>query len=269
MQRPNISATQLDMYCRCPEAYRRRYIEGEILPPGVALLRGKSIHAAAERNFTQKIKSGEDMPAQDIEGLAVETFERAAGDAVAWTVEESSRGIRNVIDETKDQVAHMAKVHAKFQAPDYQPVAVEHGFTIPLPGARDLIGFIDLIDNKDRVVDIKTAQRSKPQSEADASVQLSIYAAAFALEHDGKQPELRLDVIVNGKRETKRQVLETKRDDRDIDALAARIDAVTAAIDAGAFPPAVPGAWNCAAKWCGYFRTCRFVNANRGQSNEE
>lgn len=269
MQRPHISATQLDMYCRCPEAYRRRYIEGEILPPGVALLRGKSIHAAAERNFTQKIKSGEDMPARDIEGIAVDSFKLAANDAVAWTEDEASRGIQNVIAETTDQISHMAKVHAKFQAPEYQPVAVEHEFRIELPGPRDLIGFIDLIDDKDRVVDIKTAQRAKPQSEADASVQLSIYAAAFALEHEGKQPQLLLDVIVNGKRETKRQVLETTRGQRDIDALAARIDAVTEAIDAGAFPPAVPGAWNCAAKWCGYFRTCRFVNANRGQDNEE
>ena len=43
-EKPYLSPSQMGMYCRCGEQYRRRYIEKEIIPPGFALIKGGSVH---------------------------------------------------------------------------------------------------------------------------------------------------------------------------------------------------------------------------------
>lgn len=263
-KKPHLSATQLEMYCRCPESYRRRYIEGEVIPPGIALLKGSGFHKGAEVNMRQKIDTHRDLPVSDVVDAAVAAFEEATAGEYVLTEEEESRGATVVVSEAKDDLAEMATVHAKDQAPDYQPVAVEKRVLLELPEApRDLLGIIDLVDDQDRVVDFKTAGRKKSQDEADVSTQLTVYAAAFVREHNTPPSELRLDCVVQTKTRTTRQVVTTQRDSADFAALAARINAVTQAIAAGSFPPALPGTWWCSDRFCGYWRTCPFVNSER------
>ena len=263
-KKPHLSATQLEMYCRCPESYRRRYLEGEVIPPGIALLKGSGFHKGAEVNMRQKIETHRDLPVSDVVDASVAAFEEATAGEYILSEEEESRGATVVVADAKDDLAAMATVHATDQAPDYQPVAVEKRVLIELPEApRDLLGIIDLVDDQDRVVDFKTAGRKKSQGEADVSTQLTVYAAAFTREHGAPPAELRLDCVVQTKRTTSRQVVATTRDSDDFSALAARINAVTQAIAAGSFPPALPGTWWCSDRFCGYWRTCPFVNAKR------
>lgn len=258
-QKPHLSATQMELYSKCPEAYRRRYIEGEKIPPGVAMLKGTGLHRGAETNFRQKIESHRDLPTSDIVDAAVAAFEGELARGFQLDKDEESIGAENVIGDAKDDVADMAEFHAKKQAPDYQPVRVEETVRIELPGPRDLLAVIDLGDDQGRVVDFKTAKKSKGQGDADDSVQLTVYAAAHqAL--TGEPPALvRLDTIVQTSKETKRQILDSTRGPADIESLAHRINSISAAVDAGVFPPTTPGAWWCGSKWCGYHATCRFV----------
>lgn len=264
------SNTQLEMIFKCPEAYRRRYIEGERLPPGIAQLRGTGVHGAASLNFTQKIESHVDLPAKDIIDAAVAKFdqETAAG-GIALADDEVGRGIDVLLDETRDDVADMAAVHAKEQAPDYQPILVEHSINLDLPGARSLLAIIDLADTEQRVVDFKTAKRTPNKGTADGSLQLTIYDAAFEAERGQRPSELRLDTIVQTKTKTSRNVQATHRTDADRAVLAARIEAAAAMVNAGLFAPAAIGAWNCSARWCGYWNSCRFVNSERRAASEE
>jgi len=44
-------------------------------------------------------------------------------------------------------------------------------------------------------------------------------------------------------------------------ALLHRINAMIAGVKAGTFLPAAPGVWACSPKFCGYWHTCPFVNA--------
>lgn len=270
VQKPHTSATQLESYCRCPEAYRRRYLEGEVIPPGVAALKGKGFHSGAEANFRQKIESHADMPAAHIVEAAVESFTMATKAGYSLTSDEVSRGVGAVIGEAKDDLAEMVEAHATLQAPDYQPVLVEEVVRIALPNSpRDLLGIIDLADDQNRVTDFKTASKKKSQSDADDSVQLSVYAAAFHARM-GMPPQLvQLDAIVKTKRTTVRQVVSSTRDVHDLSALAHRINAVTSAIQAGSFPPATPGAWWCTPKFCGYWSTCPYVNSHRSALAEK
>ena len=269
--KPHLSPTQLDMYCRCPEAYRRRYVENEIIPPGVAMMQGTAVHKAASENFTQKVESRTDMRPAEFRELAAASFEAAVAGGYVLTDEEASRGAGIVLGEAKDNSVAMAEFHGAKQAPDYQPAAgmVEAKVRIPLPMAsHDLLGIIDLADDRDRIVDFKTAGRRKSQADADGSVQLSTYAAAFQAQTGRPPAEVRLDVVVKTKTKIDRQVLSSPRDKRDLTALANRINAVSAAIKAGTFTPAAPGSWNCSPKWCGFWATCPFINSERRAAAE-
>lgn len=263
-KRPNVSPTQLEMYCRCPESYRRRYLENEVIPPGIALLKGSGFHKGAETNMRQKIDTHKDLPVSDIVDAAVAAFETGVHGDFILSDEEESRGATVVISDAKDDLAEMADVHAKEQAPEYQPAMVEKRVRIELPQApRDLLGIIDLVDDQQRVVDFKTAGRRKAQDEADSSTQLTVYAAAFQHMTGTPPADIRLDCVVQSKTKTVRQVVTTKRDTADFTALAHRINAVTQAVAAGSFPPSLPGTWWCSPKFCGYWNTCPYVNSER------
>ena len=55
IEKPYISPSQLNTFENCGEAYKRRYLDKEIIPPVVAALRGTGVHRGAEMNFVQKI----------------------------------------------------------------------------------------------------------------------------------------------------------------------------------------------------------------------
>jgi RecB family exonuclease len=261
--KPHLSATQLELIARCPAAYERRYINGEIIPPGVAAARGTGVHRGAETNFRQKIGTAVDMLPSQIVDAAVAGYEEAVAGGLMLTDDEVSRGVNNVIGETKDHVAELAWQHAKLQAPEYQPILVEEKVRVELPGPRDLLGVIDLLDTAHRITDFKTSAKAKPQSEADTSIQLTIYDASHRQKYGEPAAEVRLDVSVLKDGQYERQVLSTTRSDADFAALANRINIVNRQIQAGIFPPASPGAWNCCPRFCGYWASCPFVNSER------
>lgn len=262
--KPHLSQTQINLHNKCPAAYERRYVNGEIIPPGVSQLKGSGVHAAAENNFRQKITSHIDLPVDDMADMAVSQFEqRVAQEGVSLDPDEKSRGKLKVLGEAKDATVRMAKFHAYEQAPSYQPVLVEERVRIGLPGAHDLVVILDLADDRDRIVDFKNGKKRYSQADVDSSVQLSVEAAGFQAITTRRPKALVLDTIVTGARQFERHKLTTTRDRDDRLALAHRVDAVSRAIQTGIFPPAAPGVWWCSAKWCGYHATCPFVNGKR------
>ncbi len=263
-EKPHISPSQLNMFWRCPEQWRRRYCEKEIIPPGIALLVGSGYHVGAETNASQKIESHEDLPEADIVDASVAGFEnRSAGDGYLLSEEERSIGSKKVLGSAKDTTARLAAAHAKLQAPDYQPVAVEHSSRIVFPNAtHDLLAITDMRDDKDRVVDWKTAAKKPSKDAADKSIQLTVYAAAFQLETGRPPAELRLDTVTKTKT-IGRHVHATHRTAEDFKVLIARVNATLAAMASGAFPPASPDNWFCSSKFCGFHSSCKFAMPER------
>lgn len=263
VRKPHVSATQIESYCRCGEAYRRRYLEHEVIPPGIVTIQGKGFHKAAEVNFSQKIESHVDLSVSDIKDAAAAAFEEEVRGSYVLTADEVSRGPKLVVAEAKDETVALAELHAREQAPDYQPIAVERECRIVFPNStHDLLGFIDLEDDQDRVVDFKTANKRKNQDEVDASLQLTVYAAAHRLRYGRDASEVRLDTVVKNKKPV-RQVLVSHRDQADFQVLVNRVNAVLGGLKAGIFAPATPGAWWCGPKWCGYWHTCSYVNNSK------
>jgi hypothetical protein len=179
----------------------------------------------------------------------------------------------------KDATVEMAGHYIRAVAPTVNPVEFERRVVIePEPaegqpririaGTKDLVdlqpaapGFPDGV----RVLrDLKTKTKSPAADEADRSGQLSLYALLDLAEH-GKYPDaLVLDHVVRtpvrGDLRVVTQV--TQRDDRDTDALLAKIQTATALAQAGNFMPNTDG-WKCSPKWCQWFSTCRYVSDRR------
>lgn len=258
-KRRHMSASQLEMFARCPESWRRRYLEKDIIPPKLAMLKGSAVHAGAEHNMRQKIESHQDLPTTEIIDAAVSCYEeKVKHDGYQLGKDETA----NDVAKQKDGVALMAATHAAEQAPDYQPVAVEQRFRIDLPDiSHDLVGVIDLVTDKGEVIDFKTSKKFYSENDVEVSPQLSLYAAA----QNQEEVTVKLDILVEPtvKNPVRRQVVEAKRDKTDLPIIARRVTVVSKTIDAGLFPPAAVGSWWCSESWCGYWSTCPYVNSER------
>lgn len=252
----HFSFSQFNMYLNCGESYRRRYIEKEIIPPGIALVRGSATHKGIEINHRQKQSTHEDLPKKHIIDISVEDFDnRIRRDGIK---NDEDKPDKDVVGEGRDQTAALAGLYAEKVAPEIQPVYVEERIVIDIPDLKPIYAVMDCLDDKNNVRDFKTAGKSKSQSDIDTSLQFSIYALA-AKEKTGKMPDnMYMDVLVATK-EPKYQRLVTKRAEDSYIQVIRLASAVQSAIQKGVFLPATPGAWNCSARWCGYYTTCPYV----------
>ena len=75
-----IHQSMVGMWLRCGEQFRRRYIENEILPPGIPARRGSAFHKSADTNHKQKISTGEDLPLGDLKDCASDEYKRLIRD---------------------------------------------------------------------------------------------------------------------------------------------------------------------------------------------
>jgi putative RecB family exonuclease len=246
------------MYLRCGEQYRQRYIDGKILPPGISLIKGKTAHSGVEFNFRQKIESKIDLPKNDIIDFTVSEYDKAT-DEIFLSDEEKTIGKNKIVGQGKDDIVSVMGLYSDSVAPNIQPVAVEFKHTVEIPDCRPLVTIIDCLDDKNIVRDVKFTGKSKTQSEADNSIQLTIYA----LSHNdrlGIMPDsLVLDTLVTSKT-PKYQEIKTTRTEQDFISAIRVIQAVQNGIAAGVFLPAAEGSWMCSPKFCGYYQECKFKN---------
>ena len=267
--KPHISPTQIDTYLRCGEQYRRRYVLGEKIPPGVALVKGSAVHRAAEVNYRQKLESRADLPVPDLqEAAASHGQEMVARDGLMLAPDEATKGMAKVRGEILDRAVVLTGLFAQRVAPSVQPVLVEEGIGIELPNcSHDLFGRLDVTDEENRVRDLKTAGRRKNADEVQRSDQLTFYHLAFQRKMGRPPAGVRLDVLVD-KARPEVQTLEAERTPRDAAVFVSRLNAVLSGIKTGSFPPAPIGAWCCSARYCGYWFTCPYVNSERQAAAE-
>lgn len=133
----------------------------------------------------------------------------------------------------------------------------------------DFVGEQDIVEKLTRqgeqlatsliIRDTKTSKKSPTQDAADESHQLTAYALASQV-IDHKLPDaVKLDYVVDLKRETKAMTLESHRDALDLDIYLNRIEATVVSIVTGNFTPAPNAAWWCDPRYCGYYSTCKYV----------
>ena len=234
-----VSPTRLNLWLRCPFAFRLRYIDGIIPPPPPRLFLGKMVHFALELLYRHRqlgIELDLDAIASRLQDAWAEAREEdnVCFDSVAeenalkrQAVVLIGAYLRQVRDDDESAVA----VEAHLEAPLVDPDTGED-FGIPLVGVVDLIS--DTPDGP-LVVDFKTTARGGRPLDVVHEVQLTSYAYLFR--HESQQREAALEIRSLVKTKTPR--VEFHRHRRRTDAHFRRLFAVVRAylddLDSGRF----------------------------------
>jgi putative RecB family exonuclease len=251
MEQPRvISASQVTTYLGCPLKYRFQYVDKIPRPWRAAVMAfGTSIHAAVEWFHKERLAGR----TPDLAGL------HAVFDA-DWYAQNTEP---LVFSERESREGLAEKGRAMLQlymesCNGTKPVAVEQPFELDLADPETgevwdlrLRGIIDLVEDGDVLVDLKTAGRTLESGGLERHLQLSTYALAFLLLHE-RMPKLRLDMLFK----TTKPRLErhqTVRSLEDLSWTAQLIREVALAIETEHFFP--NPSWRCTE--CEYYAHCQ------------
>lgn len=241
----HLSVTQLKMYLRCPLQYKFRYIDGLKIPPVSALTLGKSIHSALEINYSQKIKTKEDLSVNQVKDLFSDLWE---ADVKETLFEEGEKP-----GQVKDEGIGLITTYHKQVSPTIQPKVVEKEFELSFQNVDyTLKGKLDLVDNQDIIIDHKTTKRSMQEENINTDLQLTCYSLAYRHALGLQEKALRFDVMVRTKN-PKIQQISTQRTQEDIDRFLKILAYVSTAIQKSIFYPNE----NYFCGVCGYRDLCK------------
>lgn len=178
-----ISPSRLNLWLKCPLAFKLRYVDAVKSPPSPALYLGKLVHAGLERYYRLRQVSVE-LPEEEFCGELPSLWQQ--------TEPEDRAAVANVADlaELDQQATGLVRTYLQ-QVPrdEGRPTAVELTLRAPLidpvTGENlgiDLLGVLDLVlpgDGGPLIVDFKTAARGGEVLEITHEVQLTGYAYLF------------------------------------------------------------------------------------------
>ncbi len=252
----SIHQSSLGTFLRCGEQGRRRYIEDEIIPPGIAAGRGTGVHKANKVNLRNKIKTKQDMPLSDLQDAARDGFIHSFDNGIFLPKEDIPHK-KTILNDGLNDTLRLTKLYRNEVAPNAKPVAVEEKFKIDVGLPLFLSGTIDY-EEIAVINDLKTTTKSWSNGKIDSEIQPIFYS--FVHEHEtGIRPEFFYHILVALKKSEKLQqqsITPTKKHYR---ALFAKLALFCKMLETGLFPPANPSAWWCSEKWCGYYLTCKYV----------
>lgn len=262
----NLSYSSVDLYLRCPEKWRRRYLANEFeAPVGIQIL-GRAVHAVEAQSYHAMLATGEP---HSIVQVADEL-------QVALTNEDQKAEVEYPPDEPfgtlLDRGVRMLSEYHRVIVPAMQPTAVEQEFNIKLHPDHEwgIKGFIDLISGFDDgwqtlpsgPNDIKTVRKATPQGDVDASPQATLYTYA-TMGDDDEYKTFRVHELKDLKGGAVAEIKETTRTREAQMLYLQRVAAVAREIDwrtsSGNWQGAPPMAWWCRATSCGYHSNCAFA----------
>lgn len=276
-----MSNSQVEMYLRCPRQYYFRYVCDHKRPPGVAMSLGTGAHGAVELTHHHIVDHDVPAPTEMVLDRFADSFEKAAEEIEdqTWEAEGVTPGaVKDVgirlVKLYNETWAHKVKPQVLINEKGKEERGIEKKFQVDVAGV-PMLGFIDLIDTNDAytvseverklmqdkgqdvpesmrtvVSDFKTRAKSASQTEADCSLQLTLYSYAM------KIPAVRYDLLLKQKVPKFKRV-SALRQTQDHLWLKEVVHGVASAISMGAFPPCNPGDWVCSEKWCGFHSRCR------------
>ena len=118
----HLSVSQVKLYLLCPLKYYYRYIQRLPAPPSSALTLGRSVHAALETNFKQKITTQQDLSLNHVTDAFSTAWDAEAKETLFDEGEHPG--------EIKDEGIRIPGVYHPTVAPTIQPKAVEQPFEL-------------------------------------------------------------------------------------------------------------------------------------------
>ncbi|MGL4943776.1 MAG: RecB family exonuclease [Thermoguttaceae bacterium] len=176
-----ISASRLNLWARCPMAFRFRYIDAITTPTNANLFLGKAVHSALAMYYRHRQVSPNAPTVADAASFTSQAWETTtAEDAMDWDSvadEEKSRGqavelVKAYINEYASQPERIVAMEVSLEAPLLDSTT---GNELGVP----LFGVVDLVLQEDAtpvVVDFKTTASATSVCEQAHATQLSVYA---------------------------------------------------------------------------------------------
>lgn len=245
-----LSVSQVNCYLGCSLKYRFQYVDKIPRPWRVAAMAfGTSIHAAVEWFHKDRLAGGTPNLAKVLEVFDADWYAQNV-EPLVFTEKESK-------DFLAEKGRAMLELYVAANS-DVKPVAVEQPFELDLgdPETGEVLdvrlrGVVDLVEEGETLVDLKTAGRTLEKGGLERHLQLSTYALVYLLRF-GTIPKLRLDVLLK----TVKPRLErhpTTRSLEDLSWTARLIREVSLAIETEHFFP--NPSWRCTE--CEYFAHCQ------------
>jgi len=257
----SLHQSHMGMWTRCGEQFRRRYIEGEIMPPGIAARIGTGLHKGAEVGNLAKM-AGKEEPRDVVVDAAVEGYKKSCLRGVFFAPDEAPSA-RNQISAGVDTTAALAGLLHQEVLPTINPVAVEEKLSLDVGLGVPWVGTIDWRDaDPNKWGDFKTSAKAWSAGKADSEIQPTLYPRLIQAKTGVLPTTLEYHILTKTK-EPKHQLIQTVRMDDDWRILINRARMMLQQIEAGLFPPAEPGHWICSPKWCGYWWSCPHIPAHR------
>ena len=251
-----IHQSSLNMALRCGEQFRRRYIEGHMVPPGIAAGRGTGVHKANENNLKQKIKTDVDLSISDMKDAARDGFVQAFNSGIylpKGEIPEKERIINDALNDTM----RLTELYGEQVAPKIHPLEVESQFNIDVGLPLNIAGTID-IQRESKLDDLKTTKKTWSDGQINKEIQPVLYSFVHEFK-TGIRPRFDYQILIALKNSVKLQVQSITPTNNHYRALFAKLHVFCSMIEKGVFLPANPTSWWCSEKWCGYYLTCPYV----------
>lgn len=265
LPRKVFSNSQFNTYRKCPRQYMYAYIKELVKPPGIALIKGSSIHAGAEVVHLHTIKTGKLMSLGEASQHVSEIFDKESKKVEDWTLD----GEEVKPDFIKVRTILNFQVYYEKAVPKIKPIAAEKTFAVKI-GTVPVVGVIDLIDavpgeytvdddleqpppDIEVVSDLKTTGRMWPEAKIRASTQITLYTMVE------RTTRGRFDFLLDQKSGTHYKPKKTIRTLTDKRILVEDMEQVVDLIKKGNFPrcDSTLTNWVCTPKWCGYYNICK------------
>jgi hypothetical protein len=248
-----LSVSSLDLYARCPIAWKRRYIDHEPDRASGKMVRGGAAGAALAQHYGRQIETGSGLSGEELlDEYSAEWDHRCGREDVDYGTDQPGA--------LKDAGAGALALYHRAIAPGITPVSVEREIRLSWPGACfTLTGYLDLETADGAIVDYKTGARVS-QDKAAGELQPTVYLAGRRAEGD---PATRFDYhcLVTNKTPDA-EVVEAPRSERQLDLLTHRVFTVARSIEfrwlndcwEGTGPDAAWLCGSCAAVDCAWRR---------------
>lgn len=198
-----VSASRLNLWAKCPLAFKLRYVDGIRTPTTASMFLGHRVHAGLEFYYRHR-QLGISPVATDVTAHLTETWEEA--------VHENDMRFATANQEAALQAQTAKLVTAYLEqvpADEGNPLAVETAFEVPLldpTTGRDLgvplVGVVDLVLAAPAgpiVIDFKTAARGGDLAAIMHEIQLSCYAYGFRRSSGQQESGLQIRRLIKTK----------------------------------------------------------------------
>lgn len=239
-----LSPSAVSMFQSCGHAFYLRYVKGLKMPPSVAMVEGISHHKWLEFNNNHKLQKGRDVTVAVAEEVFQEDWKKRSQNAG----DRSPKSVNDISKRAKPLIQRYMTIIAPALIPkvaEVQADAIVAGVPMMLK--------IDVVTNKNAVLDYKVSSRKKSKNDVLNSLQLPLYAAVMKAKRAG------LVSMVHTKNEVAQETHPFGQ--HELDWAGEVVASVADAIGKGSFPKAPPDSWKCSERFCGYWHMCRGAKA--------